>query len=47
VTVHVLRAAGTFLVVLSALHLCVAAAIALAITWFESRNRASSFRAEA
>ncbi|HYZ90534.1 MAG TPA: hypothetical protein VE620_14660 [Myxococcales bacterium] len=44
---HVLRAAGTFVVLLSALHLCVAVAIAVAIAWFESGNRASSSRAEA
>src|SRR5207248_11604904 len=38
VTVHVLRAAGTFLVLLSALHLCVAAAIACGIVWLRVRS---------
>jgi hypothetical protein len=45
---HVLRAAGTVLVVLSALHLCAAVAIAAGIAWLESKARAaSSYRAEA
>ena len=34
-TVHLLRAAGGFLIVLSALQLCAAAAVAAMISWWQ------------